>query len=122
MIKDMIGNFVQIELSTGTVLEGFLHKKDDLYLKLVEYDNNVVIITMEAINFIRIRMAERKKQLNEDIQKNIQENIPKEQNLQIAKIIKTPGTNDFSMQLPKSPTDDSGNMFPKFVRSTGKKE
>lgn len=54
MILQLLHKFVMINMSNGTILEGCIVEMNNIHLKLVEQNNNIVIVKIEDISLARI--------------------------------------------------------------------
>ena len=57
MINSINQKHVMIVMSNGAVLEGCVCEIDEFYLRLIEQDNNSVIVKIDDISFSRIKVA-----------------------------------------------------------------
>lgn len=54
MIKEILHKHAVIGLNNGTVIEGFVQDADETYFRMVEWDNNIVIVRIDDISFARL--------------------------------------------------------------------
>jgi len=54
MIKEILHKHVVVGLNNGSTIEGFVQDGDETYFRIVEWDNNLVIVRIDDISFARL--------------------------------------------------------------------
>jgi len=54
MIKEILHKHVVVGLNNGSTIEGFVQDADETYFRVVEWDNNLVIVRIDDISFARL--------------------------------------------------------------------
>lgn len=54
MIKEILHKHAVVGLNNGSVIEGFVQDGDEAYFRIVEWDNNLVIVRIDEISFARL--------------------------------------------------------------------
>src|SRR5574342_689117 len=59
MIKEAVDHHAQLMFKNGVVIEGFVTEADE-YLRIIEYNNNVIIAKSDDISMVRIFRSAKK--------------------------------------------------------------
>lgn len=54
MIKEILHKHAVVGLNNGSMIEGFVQDGDEAYFRIVEWDNNLVIVRIDEISFARL--------------------------------------------------------------------
>jgi len=119
MFKEVAQKHVTVCMRNGIVLEGFVTVINDKYGRLVELDNNIVVLNLEDVSFVRLGLDS----LVEEVrQEEIHQQNVQQQDMSGPIIMRVGGKrNDFSMSTPK-PGDFEEDQYrkPEFARETEK--
>ena len=58
MIKSALQKHVTLGINNGVVIEGFVQSSDEKYFKVVEKNNNEVIVRIDDVSFVRVAQCE----------------------------------------------------------------
>jgi sRNA-binding regulator protein Hfq len=107
MLKETLNKRVNVFLTNGAALDGFMASINKKFCKLVELNNNVVIFKTENIDVVRIINSV------QQVQEELPEDRPvKEKSFVLSKKV-IPSNDDFCMV-----NDSSTYNAPSFVRNT----
>lgn len=113
-MKEIVEKHVLLSMNNGHVLEGFVSRMDDLFLTLVEHNNQKVIVRVEDISFARLGPAQEEQQ---PYRPAIESAQPYGQIYKPS--IETP-PEEYSMTLPNPQDDDIQMRRPELVRRSQK--
>ena len=123
MIKKTLNKHVVIRID-GIDLIGFVLSTDDDYIELAERDNDITIIKIQDISFIKVMgsKVEIPKQEKVEVIKKVKNNIEEEKKAnpqQLAAVVSKKRDNDFS--VVDHGLNGGGYQTPSFSRQTERK-
>lgn len=112
-MKEIVEKHVLLSMNNGHVLEGFVSRMDDLFLTLVEHNNQKVIVRVEDISFARLGPAQEEQQ---SYRPAIESAQPYGQIYKPSIETSPQGSEEYSMTLPNPQDDDIQMRRPELVR------